>query len=253
MSLFTVAALKSKLLERRAQAAPDDQDAGVSITTIIVASALQGQKRKRTGRDSITHSLEVAAHFAHDPELYQIAKMHDLIEDTRDLPPAYRWTFADLDEIGFSPRVVNALRALTREEDEPYLSFVERMSRNPDAVLVKIADLEDNMKDLVKDRSALKPSERERMRKYALCKAYAEAVRDGGVDAGSSIAAFAASHEIEDPVTRKPFGPQVQTYLLTKYALPKDEEGSVSSRFASAARRPAKSTPVRAPKAAAVG
>jgi len=63
---------------------------------------------------------------------------HDIVEDT--------WvTFVFLGAI-FPDSVIEAVDALTRREDEPYMEFVARAGRNPIAKVVKIADMRDNLR-----------------------------------------------------------------------------------------------------------
>lgn len=64
--------------------------------------------------------------------------MHDVLEDS-DM------TVSDLRSEGFSEDVLAALGALTRRDGEDYMDFIRRLSSNPLAVRVKLADLEDNM------------------------------------------------------------------------------------------------------------
>jgi (p)ppGpp synthase/HD superfamily hydrolase len=64
--------------------------------------------------------------------------LHDLLEDTD-------WTVEDLAERGFPADILNSLEALTRKPGENYMDFIERVGRDEDAILVKLADLRDNM------------------------------------------------------------------------------------------------------------
>lgn len=64
--------------------------------------------------------------------------LHDLVEDTK-------WTFEDLKKEGFSEEIINALECVTKQPNEPYSQFIERIKKNPLAVKVKINDLKDNM------------------------------------------------------------------------------------------------------------
>ncbi|MDQ2720440.1 MAG: phosphohydrolase [Bacteroidota bacterium] len=64
--------------------------------------------------------------------------LHDLIEDTS-------WTFGDLEREGFSEEVVDAIKCLTKKEDEDYNQFVERVKTNSLAIKIKINDLLDNL------------------------------------------------------------------------------------------------------------
>lgn len=64
--------------------------------------------------------------------------LHDLIEDTP-------WIFSDLEKEGFSKEVVEAIKCLTKKEDEDYKQFVSRVKTNSLATKVKINDLIDNL------------------------------------------------------------------------------------------------------------
>jgi (p)ppGpp synthase/HD superfamily hydrolase len=70
-----------------------------------------------------------------------VAVLHDVIEDV----PEYKAEVSQL----LSPRLLEALLAVTKQEDEHgaegYSRFVERAARDPLARRVKIADLEDNL------------------------------------------------------------------------------------------------------------
>ena len=64
--------------------------------------------------------------------------LHDLVEDTN-------WTFDDLKKEGFSEEIINALKCVTKQPNERYTHFIERIKKNPLAVNVKLNDLKDNM------------------------------------------------------------------------------------------------------------
>jgi (p)ppGpp synthase/HD superfamily hydrolase len=93
--------------------------------------------------------------------------LHDVLEDT-DL------SRADLESEGFSKAVLDAVEALTRRSDETYEDFLHRVSLNPIALRVKLADLEDNL-----DASRIaQPTERDvrRMEKYRAARTLLESV-----------------------------------------------------------------------------
>ena len=64
--------------------------------------------------------------------------LHDIVEDTH-------WTFEDLLCEGIPANVVDAVRCLTKIENESYEQFIERVKTNPIAIAVKLNDLHDNM------------------------------------------------------------------------------------------------------------
>lgn len=76
-----------------------------------------------------------------DYEVKTIAILHDVVEDCGV-------SIGDIQaRIGISDRVAAGLVLLTRDEDETYEEFIDRIveSGNMDAVLVKLCDLKDNL------------------------------------------------------------------------------------------------------------
>ena len=67
-----------------------------------------------------------------------VAILHDYIEDTEA-------TLDDLRQEGFDDEIVNAIDAISRKDKELYMEFIDRVSDNALARLVKKYDLEDNM------------------------------------------------------------------------------------------------------------
>ena len=65
------------------------------------------------------------------------ALLHDVVEDTDT-------TLDDLANMGFPPRVIEVLALLTHDPEEPYMDYVARISRDPDAKAIKLADLRHN-------------------------------------------------------------------------------------------------------------
>lgn len=70
-------------------------------------------------------------------EILIVGYLHDVIEDTKT-------TFDDLLTLGFSGKVIDAVEAITRRENEQYTDYIIRLSENKIARLVKIADLRHN-------------------------------------------------------------------------------------------------------------
>jgi len=64
--------------------------------------------------------------------------LHDVCEDCPG------WTFDRLRQEGFSDRVIEALRSVTKRDGEDYEAFVRRAAANPIGRSVKLADLQDN-------------------------------------------------------------------------------------------------------------
>ena len=83
--------------------------------------------------------------------------LHDVVEDAD-------WTLDDLAEEGFSPEILDAVRALTRDDSETYDAYLARVAKNPLAVRVKMNDLSDNMD--VRRLKELDDTAVSRIRKY---------------------------------------------------------------------------------------
>ena len=92
--------------------------------------------------------------------------LHDIVEDTH-------WTFEGLLREGIPDIVVDAVRCLTKIEDESYDQFIERVKTNPIAIAVKLNDLRDNM-DITR-LPAISNKDMERLLKYH--RAYSELSR----------------------------------------------------------------------------
>jgi hypothetical protein len=72
-----------------------------------------------------------------DPVLQMIAVLHDAVEDTP-------LTLQQIREAGAPGRVVAGIEAMTHREHESNDDYWSRVRANPDALAVKLADIEDN-------------------------------------------------------------------------------------------------------------
>ncbi len=134
----------------------------------IAAQAHQGQTDK-AHEPYILHPIRVMLRLS-TPDERMAAVLHDLLEDTD-------WSRMDLEREGFSRAVLDAVEALTRRSDETYEDFLHRVSLNPIALRVKLADLEDNL-----DASRIaQPTDRDvrRMEKYRAARTLLESVGAG--------------------------------------------------------------------------
>lgn len=91
----------------------------------------------RDGQPAFNHSERVAIALYPDKVLMAIAYLHDLIEDTGV-------TAEQVMDI-FGKRIADAVVCLTREKDESWNHYMEKVQSNPDAIKVKIADIKDNL------------------------------------------------------------------------------------------------------------
>ena len=93
-----------------------------------------------------------------DGQLVMIAYGHDLFEDT-DVTPA------DLVELGINARVIKGISDLTKRNGQGYEEYKLQVKSNPDAIKVKIADLEHNM-DITRLKKPLTEKDLARVKRY---------------------------------------------------------------------------------------
>lgn len=106
---------------------------------IAHASALHAGQVDKGGKPYILHVLRVMQAVEHFGQDHMIAAvLHDVVEDTTE-------SLDDLRLMGASEAVVAAVDALSRRDGEVYREFIWRVSCDPIATVVKLADLEDNM------------------------------------------------------------------------------------------------------------
>jgi len=103
---------------------------------IKIALTAHENQVDKGGKTYVLHPLRLMVQMPTE-ELQIIAVLHDVVEDSS-------YTFEDLIKEGFTAEVIEALRALTKQENEQYDDFIQRVKKNPLAIQVKIADLKDN-------------------------------------------------------------------------------------------------------------
>lgn len=90
----------------------------------------------KSGLPYVFHPFHLAQQM-HTEDTAVVALLHDVVEDTD-------YTLADLEAMGFSQTVLQALALLTHDESVPYLEYVAAIKRNNVARAVKLADLRHN-------------------------------------------------------------------------------------------------------------
>lgn len=90
------------------------------------------------GEPYIRHPIRLMNKFS-DETRRTVALLHDVLEDGKGI------TEETLRQHGFTEEVIEAVKALTREEDESYTAFIDRCSQNAIALDVKLEDLDDNL------------------------------------------------------------------------------------------------------------
>ncbi|MBQ8448566.1 MAG: bifunctional (p)ppGpp synthetase/guanosine-3',5'-bis(diphosphate) 3'-pyrophosphohydrolase [Clostridia bacterium] len=94
------------------------------------------EQTDKTGLPYVFHPFHLAEQM--DDEISTVcALLHDVVEDTP-------YTFGDLREMGFPEEVLDVLRLLTHDDATPYMDYVQKLSSNPTAKKVKLADLRHN-------------------------------------------------------------------------------------------------------------
>lgn len=105
-------------------------------------------KIDKNGESYFCGHLKRVANYAYDSDylpydirekLYDIGLLHDLFEDTDTTEDELRKVEGVTDEI------IEIVKILTRHEDETYMQYIERVSKNEIATTVKLCDLRDNM------------------------------------------------------------------------------------------------------------
>jgi (p)ppGpp synthase/HD superfamily hydrolase len=101
---------------------------------------------------AVMHLLEAA-----DEELQCIALGHDIVEDCGV-------TWADLLETGFTERIINGIKCMTKVPGETYDEYKDKVKSNPDSIKVKKADLKHNTR--IERLKGVTPKDMARMEKY---------------------------------------------------------------------------------------
>lgn len=100
-----------------------------------------GQKDYQ-GQPYILHILRVITNLSkmgyNEDDYLSAAALHDVVEDTE-------CSLERLRKLGFNQSVIDAVDALTNRENEVYADYILRLSFNPIATAVKLADIQDHL------------------------------------------------------------------------------------------------------------
>ena len=126
---------------------------------IALAASKFVNKFDKSGEPYILHCLQVMQNVKkyNDIELEIAAVLHDIVEDT-DI------SFDDLEERGYSPRVIKIIKHVTREDEISYDDEIARICNDQDSIKVKMADLEHNSSIL--RLKGIRQKDLERIQKY---------------------------------------------------------------------------------------
>lgn len=104
---------------------------------ISVASKAHAGQVDKGGKPYFFH-LEAVATALDSTENKIVAYLHDICEDTPT-------TLEELAAMGFTARIVNSVRILTKTEGVEYETYLKAVKKDSNAWHVKMADLENNM------------------------------------------------------------------------------------------------------------
>lgn len=106
-------------------------------TAIRLAAKVHRGQVDRFGKPYVLHVMRVMMR-GHDLEEQILGALHDVLERS-DL------TVDDIAKKGFPPRVVKALQHITRDPQETYEQYIDRVVHDNLAIRVKLHDLADKM------------------------------------------------------------------------------------------------------------
>jgi (p)ppGpp synthase/HD superfamily hydrolase len=145
----------------------------------LAVDAHSGQVDK-VGAAYILHPLRVMSRMSTNTERIA-AVLHDAVEDSDGCV-----TFERIAALGAPAEAVEAIRLLTRTDDGSeagYQAYIKRLSTNPIALKVKLADLENNLD--TRRLSEVSPRDAARLSKYLKTYRKLQAVVAARAQAGS--------------------------------------------------------------------
>jgi len=101
-----------------------------------IAAKAHKMQRDKNGQPYINHPIAVS-YMVSSEDAKVVALLHDVIEDTP-------MKLSDL-ESDFPTHIVSAVDAMSRRPGEQYWDYIRRVSQDPIAVEVKLADLKHNL------------------------------------------------------------------------------------------------------------
>lgn len=105
-----------------------------------IAADVHGRQTDKYGLPYLFHCVRVAMRLE-GPTEYAAGLLHDVLEDS---DPRRHQELTKRVQYAWGSTMVELLYALTKQKDEPYMDYIQRVGRNQFAVKVKMADLADN-------------------------------------------------------------------------------------------------------------
>ena len=113
----------------------------------------------KAGAPYIFHPYHLAEQM-HTEESCILALLHDIVEDTNT-------TFEELEKYNLGENIIIALKLLTHDKNVDYFEYINKISTNKLATIVKLADLKHNS-DLSR-LSEITEKDIKRVEKYKKC------------------------------------------------------------------------------------
>lgn len=110
----------------------------------IALDAHKGQIRSYSNEPYILHPIRVMLLLI-QPIDRIVAILHDVIEDHPNYDKVIKNKFTD--------EIYQSVKILTRNKDEQYFDYINRIKINPIARRVKLSDLYDNLHDFINNKS----------------------------------------------------------------------------------------------------
>lgn len=130
-------------------------------TAIFLSAEGHLDQTDKGGNPYILHPLKVMYYVGlEDFELASIAVLHDYIEDCKKKGATYK----KLESLGFSKRVIEGVRCITRVPGEEEEEYEARLMSNIDSMRVKLKDIRHNSD--VRRLKGVEEKDIARLRKY---------------------------------------------------------------------------------------
>lgn len=105
---------------------------------IVLATNAHAGQFDKAGKPYILHPIRVLSRVKSDDEIVQAAAiLHDVIEDTAT-------TYQEIRNLGGTEELIEIVKAVTKVPGETQEEYEDRVMSNRKAMIVKMADLEDN-------------------------------------------------------------------------------------------------------------
>ena len=121
-----------------------NQNKNLLSSAILFATTMHSGQFDRGGMPYITHPLRVMSFLkTTDEELMAIAVLHDVVEDA--FADNHEDGFETLKSIGMTTRIIAGVRAMTKKKFQTYEDYIAELTKNRDAIQVKMCDLRHNI------------------------------------------------------------------------------------------------------------